>query len=229
MKAIKNNVERQGMRNAHLRDSMTICELAARVEKELDAGSTSWDELKVIDTIDNMRKANTNNKGLSFNTICGSGQNGAYIHYSASDATNNAVNKDNMLLLDSGGQYLDGTTDITRTFHFGEPTDFQKLAYTLVLQGVIDLAMAKFPANRTLGSSLDTLARRPLWGHGLDFGHGTGHGIGMFLSVHEGYYTFMIRQRFASDEVSHNGQSMMECFSLMSQDITTLTKGLVSV
>ncbi|XP_067946976.1 xaa-Pro aminopeptidase 1-like isoform X1 [Watersipora subatra] len=185
MKAIKNPVERDGMRRAHIRDSAVIVQFISKLEKGLEDGE-DWDELKVSEEIDNLRTNQTGNKGLSFTTIAGSGKNGAYIHYTPTKLTNKVVNKDNMLLLDSGGQYLDGTTDITRTFHFGTPTAFQKLAYTLVLLGAIDLAMAKFPANITLGSSLDSLARRPLWERGLDYGHGTGHGIGMFLNVHEG-------------------------------------------
>ncbi|KAF6027275.1 XPNPEP2 [Bugula neritina] len=200
MKAVKNSVERDGMRHAHIVDSAVIIQLITRLEKELNEG-IEWTEIKVGEEIDKLRMEQVGNRGLSFNTIAGSGKNGAYIHYSATEATNNAVNKNNMLLLDSGGQYLNGTTDITRTFHFGEPTDFQKLAYTLVLLGVIDLAMVKFPANKTLGSSLDTLARRPLWQYGLDYGHGTGHGIGMFLNVHEG--PARIAGRRASSSVSN--------------------------
>lgn len=128
-------------------------------------------------------------KGPSFETISSIGPNGAIIHYSPSESDNSKLNRDEIYLLDSGGQYLDGTTDITRTTHFGGkmPTDFQKEAYTRVLLGVIDLENAVWPKSKGFGGKdFDILARRHLFIAGLDYNHGTGHGIGSMLCVHEG-------------------------------------------
>ncbi|RKP22752.1 peptidase M24, structural domain-containing protein [Syncephalis pseudoplumigaleata] len=129
--------------------------------------------------------------GLSFDTISGSGPNGAIIHYKPDPETCAVVKRDQMYLCDSGGQYRDGTTDVTRTFHFGTPTDYEKRCFTRVLQGHIAIDRAVFPATTTdatlpPGFSLDILARAPLWRDGLDYRHGTGHGVGSFLNVHEG-------------------------------------------
>lgn len=121
----------------------------------------------------------------SFPTISGFGSNSAIIHYKANQYSNARINKSSIYLLDSGGQYLDGTTDTTRTVHFGVPTKHQRDCYTRVLKGHIDIASAVFP-NDTYGRTLDVFARQPLWKMGLDYRHGTGHGIGHFLNIHEG-------------------------------------------
>lgn len=123
--------------------------------------------------------------GLSFETISGSGPNGAVIHYKPSQETNRSLAKDEMFLVDSGAQFLDGTTDVTRTVHFGTPSQHQKECFTRVVKGHIALAAVTFP-RKTKGYLLDTLARKSLWEAGLDYMHGTGHGIGMYLNVHEG-------------------------------------------
>ncbi|XP_056016849.1 xaa-Pro aminopeptidase 1-like [Ostrea edulis] len=128
------------------------------------------------------------NHGLRYDTISSSGSNGAVINYAPTNLTDKEITTTDMYLLDSGGQYLDGTTDVTRTFHFGTPTDFEKECYTGVLMGTVDLASVKFLKTSfgPYGRELDILARRPLWNVGLDYRHGTGHGIGMYLGVHEG-------------------------------------------
>ncbi|CAC5392510.1 pepP [Mytilus coruscus] len=140
------------------------------------------------------------NRGLSFPSISGSGPNGAVIHYFPTPATDRKLSVNEMYLLDSGGQYLDGTTDVTRTFHFGTPTAYQKECYTRVLMGQVDLARILFP-NTLYGREIDAIARRPLWDVGLEYRHGTGHGIGSYLSVHEGPGRISLSHAsFASDE-----------------------------
>ncbi|XP_033107021.1 xaa-Pro aminopeptidase 1-like [Anneissia japonica] len=192
MKAVKNPTEQEGMRNAHIRDSAAIIEFAAWLEKEVDkledpetGDINKLSELSAQEKLYTFREKKEYFKGLSFETISGFGANGAVIHYSSSEATNKAISKASTYLLDSGGQYLDGTTDITRTFHFGTPTDFQKDAYTRVLMGAIDLCRTVFRTG-VYGRDIDAIARAPLWANGLDYLHGTGHGIGHFLNVHEG-------------------------------------------
>ena len=123
--------------------------------------------------------------GLSFETISASGLNGAVIHYRPQDESNRTITKEEMYLCDSGAQFLDGTTDVTRTVHFGTPSQYQKECFTRVVKGHIGLARMVFP-NKLSGQMLDTMARKPLWEIGLDYMHGTGHGVGMYLNVHEG-------------------------------------------
>uniref|UniRef100_A0A147BCG4 Putative xaa-pro aminopeptidase n=1 Tax=Ixodes ricinus TaxID=34613 RepID=A0A147BCG4_IXORI len=181
--AIKNSVEVDGMRNAHLKDAVAQVSMYALLEKDLKKGKT-WDELKVGKQLIHFRKEQKLYRGDSFETIAASGPNSAIVHYSPTAQTNRRVDKDQMLLVDTGGQYLDGTVDLTRTWHFGNPTPFQKEAYTRVLMGVIDLFTLTFPQGVT-GAQVDILARRPLFEAGLMYGHGTGHGIGSYLAVHE--------------------------------------------
>lgn len=146
------------------------------------------------------------NRGISFESISSSGPNGAVIHYAPSKATDRQITTSDIYLLDSGGQYLDGTTDVTRTFHFGMPTEFEKECYTRVLLGHIDLANVRWP-NYLYGRSLDVLARRPLWKVGLRYRHGTGHGIGSYLSVHEGPgFISVSSSRFDRDSRLDEGQ-----------------------
>ncbi|KAK3597295.1 hypothetical protein CHS0354_010927 [Potamilus streckersoni] len=184
MKAKKNKAEVDGMKSAHVRDAVALISFLAKLEKEVKEGKL-WTELSAAEELEKYRRDQDYNRGLSFDSISGSGSNGAIIHYSVTNATNKAITTKEMYLLDSGGQYLDGTTDVTRTFHFGSPTDFEKECYTRVLMGHINLFLAKWPKG-LYGREIDAFARGPLWDVGLVYRHGTGHGIGMYLSVHEG-------------------------------------------
>lgn len=183
MKAAKNKVEVQGMKNAHIRDAVALIEFASDIEDGMAKGEV-WDELKVARRLKELRSTQKWNKGLSFGTIAGYGANGAIIHYKANNNTSTKIGTDSLLLVDSGGQYWDGTTDVTRTFHYGQPTDFQKEAYTRVLAGSIDLARVNF-IKGTPDTRLDILARWNLWQVGLNYNHGTGHGIGAHGYIHE--------------------------------------------
>ncbi|CAH1408360.1 unnamed protein product [Nezara viridula] len=184
MKAEKNEVERKGMHTAHLKDAVAFCEAMSYIEKMINKGE-EMDEIEIAELLDEARRAQLNNEGISFKTIVAFGKNGAFPHYEPKNTTVLMVDKTNLLLIDSGAQYLEGTTDVSRTFHFGRPTAEQKEMYTRVLMGLIDLASLTFPASVTL-SEIDVMARAPLWSVGQDYNHGTGHGIGAFLSVHEG-------------------------------------------
>jgi len=156
----------------------------AMLEKEIEGGK-DWTEVSASVEIRRVRSDYEHFMGVSFDTISAVGPNAAVIHYRPTTETNRKITKTEVYLLDSGGQYLDGTTDVTRTFHFGTPKDIEKEAYTRVLMGAIDLAMTVWPEGY-YGSDLDARARAPLWQHGWDYNHGTGHGIGYFLNVHEG-------------------------------------------
>ena len=181
MKAIKNDTEQQGMREAHRRDGIALCH-AFHWLKENWAGAT---EISAADKAAECRAKDPDFRGLSFNTISSYGDHGAIIHYAVNEKTNRAIKDDNLFLFDSGAQYLEGTTDVTRVFHFGTPSSKQKLHYTLVLKGHLALRHAIFP-HGTCGEQLNALAHQYLWAYGLDFGHGTGHGVGCYLCVHEG-------------------------------------------
>ncbi|GLV45292.1 uncharacterized protein CBL_05392 [Carabus blaptoides fortunei] len=183
LKAQKNEVEIQGMETASIRDSAALIDFLSYFEEQFHRGEY-WDELKVIKTLDQYRYAQKLGKGSSFETIAAFGPNGAKPHYESSNITNLHINKSSTLLLDSGGQYLDGTTDVTRTLHFGIATEEQRHAYTKVLMGAIDLSSLVFPSNLKTYIA-DVMARAPLWDDGLDYMHGTGHGVGAFLGVHE--------------------------------------------
>lgn len=187
-KAIKNDVEVENMRQCHIRDAAALCEYLAWLEKSIEAnpeGHESLWEIAGADYLEKCRKQQDKFMGLSFPSISASGPNGAVIHYHPEEATKRPISKKEMYLIDSGAQYLDGTTDVTRTVHFGEPTEKERECFTHVLKGHIQLALAVFP-RLIKGSSLDSFARRSLWSQGLDYLHGTGHGVGMFLNVHEG-------------------------------------------
>ncbi|XP_030379915.1 xaa-Pro aminopeptidase ApepP isoform X2 [Scaptodrosophila lebanonensis] len=183
-KAIKNNVEIEGFINSHIRDGVALCQYFAWLENAIQTGE-KVDELSGADKLESLRCTKEFYMGLSFNTISSSGPNGSVIHYRPTKETNRLINDKEIYLCDSGAQYLDGTTDVTRTFHFGNPTDFQKEAYTRVLKGQLTMGSTIFPA-KVKGQVLDTIARKALWDIGLDYGHGTGHGVGHFLNVHEG-------------------------------------------
>ncbi|XP_062520265.1 xaa-Pro aminopeptidase 1-like [Corticium candelabrum] len=182
-KAVKNATEIQGMRNAHIRDAVALCEYLHWLETVVPDGGV--DEVSVADHLDQLRSKQADFVSLSFPTISSTGPNGAVIHYRATEKTNRKLSTDEVYLVDSGAQFKDGTTDVTRTVHFGTPTKFQRECYTRVLKGHIGLAMAIFP-NQTKGHQLDVIARQALWNVGLDYLHGTGHGVGSFLNVHEG-------------------------------------------
>ncbi|CAN0317171.1 xaa-Pro aminopeptidase 2 [Lampetra fluviatilis] len=181
-KAVKNPHEREALKSSHIRDAVAVIQYMVWLEENVPKGTVT--ELSGQLHLDLLRGNQAFSEGPSFETISASGLNGALAHYSASNETNRKLTASEMYLFDSGGQYRDGTTDITRTLHWGVPTDFMKEAYTRVLMGSIDLSQAIFPDN-TLGARLDTWARHALWEVGLNYGHGTGHGIGNFLSVHE--------------------------------------------
>ena len=185
MKAIKNDAEIHGMRRAHVRDGAAVVRAFARLQQLTKKKKKTVDEVDVAEILVEERRKDPLFLEPSFPTIAGSGANGAVIHYTAKPGTAASVTTEKMLLVDSGGQYLDGTTDATRTMHFGEPTQREKDIYTRVLKGHIALASAVFPTG-TPGFVLEAFARRFLWQDHLDYGHGTGHGVGAALNVHEG-------------------------------------------
>jgi Xaa-Pro aminopeptidase len=180
MKAVKNVAEQEGFRRAMVRDGVAMVRFLKWLEE-----NPSQTEMSVADKLEQLRSEQTLYKGLSFDTIAAYEQHGAIVHYEATTETDVPLERKGLLLLDSGAQYQDGTTDITRTIPMGQLTDEQKRVYTLVLKGHIDLQMLHFPDGAT-GTQLDAIARRPLWQAGLNFLHGTGHGVGSYLNVHEG-------------------------------------------
>jgi Xaa-Pro aminopeptidase len=182
-KACKNAVELGGVRAAHRRDGAAVTRLLGWLAHE--SRSRPLREIEVSDRLQVLRQETGQLRDLSFDTISGAGPNGAIVHYHASRATERTLEPGSLYLVDSGGQYRDGTTDITRTVAIGTPSSEMRDRFTRVLKGHIALAMARFPAGTT-GSQLDALARYALWQAGLDYDHGTGHGVGAYLSVHEG-------------------------------------------
>ncbi len=182
-KAIKNPAEIAGQKAAQERDGAVISKFLHWIDQEAPQGDV--DELKASDRLEALRRENSELRDLSFDSISGAGPNGAIVHYRSSEKTNRKLENGTLYLIDSGGQYVDGTTDITRTVPIGEPTPEMVDRFTRVLKGHIAIATAVFPRG-TRGSQLDSFARRPLWEAGLDYAHGTGHGVGSFLSVHEG-------------------------------------------
>jgi len=182
-KAVKNDVEQAGARTAHIRDGAAISDFLHWLSVEAPKGTV--DEIIAVDKLWSYRERQGMLKDKSFDTISGAGPNGAIVHYRVNTETNRKLEMDQIYLVDSGGQYLDGTTDITRTIIVGTPTSEMKDRFTRVLKGHIALSMTKFPKG-TSGHAIDAIARRPLWSAGLDYDHGTGHGVGSFLAVHEG-------------------------------------------
>jgi len=183
-KAQKNPVELGGIRNCHIRDGSAVSRYLAWLDHEVAAGNL-YDEAQLADQLESFRRELTDIHDLSFDTISAAGANGAMCHYNHRNGEPAILEMNNLYLVDSGAQYSDGTTDITRTVIIGEPTSEHRHMFTLVLKGHIALARAVFPAG-TSGVQLDVLARQYLWQEGLDYDHGTGHGVGAFLSVHEG-------------------------------------------
>jgi Xaa-Pro aminopeptidase len=182
-RACKNAVEIQGSRNAHARDGAALSRFLHWLATE---GQTNPpDEIEAVSKLEGFREATGALKDLSFDTIAGAASNGAIVHYRPTERLNKRAEKGSLLLIDSGAQYLDGTTDVTRTVAIGEPSAEMRERFTLVLKGHLALAAIRFPAGTT-GSAIDVLARQALWMHGLDYDHGTGHGVGSYLGVHEG-------------------------------------------
>ncbi|KAL1981418.1 hypothetical protein VTN96DRAFT_2678 [Rasamsonia emersonii] len=184
-KAIKNEVELEGMRACHIRDGSALSEYLAWLENELINKKSTLDEVDAAEKLEQIRSKRENFVGLSFDTISSTGPNAAVIHYKPEKGSCSIIDPNAIYLCDSGAQYLDGTTDTTRTWHFGQPSEMEKKAFTLVLKGVIALDTAVFPKG-TSGFALDAFARQFLWRNGLDYLHGTGHGVGSHLNVHEG-------------------------------------------
>lgn len=184
-RAVKNEAEIEGSRAAHLRDGAAVTTFLHWLDNQEPGSITEIDAVKRLETFRHDMAGNRPLRDLSFDTISGSGPNGAIVHYRVTEDTNRRLNAGELYLCDSGGQYDDGTTDITRTVVVGEPDRDQRRAFTLVLKGHIAIATARFPKG-TRGMDIDVLARIALWQHGMDYAHGTGHGIGSFLSVHEG-------------------------------------------
>ena len=183
MKAVKNQVEISGARAAHIRDGAAVTRFLAWFDREAARGTLT--EIDAVAALEGFRRDTGLLKDISFPTISGAGPDGAIVHYRVTSKTNRAIAPGELFLIDSGGQYQDGTTDITRTVAVGEPTAEMRERFTRVLKGHIAIARAVFP-DGTTGAQLDSFARQFLWAQGLDFDHGTGHGVGSYLSVHEG-------------------------------------------
>ncbi|MEL7252487.1 MAG: M24B family metallopeptidase, partial [Bacteroidota bacterium] len=198
LKTIKNETEIKHYRQVMRKDGVALLRLFRWLEAELEQRGVS--EVEVSEHLAQFRAEQAAYHGESFGAIVGYQGNGAIVHYRAEPDTCATLQAEGILLLDSGGQYMDGTTDITRTVALGDPTDEQKRHFTLVLKGMIALSRAKFPKG-TGGAQLDTLARQYLWQDGLNYGHGTGHGVGFFLNVHEG------PQGFATSAVTSRGRT----------------------
>ncbi|KAJ8508751.1 hypothetical protein ONZ45_g8992 [Pleurotus djamor] len=197
LKAIKNATELEGFRQCHIRDGAALARYFAWLEEELVNGREDLSESQAADQLEKYRSELELFKGLSFTTISSTGPNGAIIHYSPDPKDCAIVRRDQIYLCDSGAQFLDGTTDVTRTWHFGTPTTEEKRAFTRVLQGHIAIDNGIFPTGTT-GYVIDSWARRALWQDGLDYRHGTGHGVGHFLNVHEGPHGIGVRIAYNS-------------------------------
>jgi Xaa-Pro aminopeptidase len=183
LKAVKNTTEIKGTQTAHRRDAVALARFLAFIDREAASGKLT--EIDAVEALETFRRDTGALKDVSFPTISGTGPNGAIVHYRVTRKSNRRIVPGDLLLIDSGAQYEDGTTDVTRTMAVGEPTDEMRDRFTRVLRGHIAIARAVFPDGAT-GAQLDTLARQYLWAAGVDFEHGTGHGVGSYLSVHEG-------------------------------------------
>jgi Xaa-Pro aminopeptidase len=183
LKAVKNQTEIEGTRTAHRRDAVALARFLAWIDREAPKGGLT--EIDTVEALETFRRDTGALKDVSFPTIAGTGPNGAIVHYRVTRKSNRRIASGDLLLIDSGAQYEDGTTDVTRTIAIGEPTAEMRDRFTRVLRGHIAIARAVFPDGAS-GAQLDTLARQFLWQAGVDFEHGTGHGVGSYLSVHEG-------------------------------------------
>ena len=194
MKAIKNKVEQEGFRAAMLRDGVAMVKFLAWLNPAVEAGSQT--EISLDERLTALRAEQPKFKGISFDTIVGYEAHGAIVHYEATPESDIPVESHGLVLIDSGAQYLDGTTDITRTIALGDLTEEQCRVYTLVLKGHIQLDLCRFPAG-ACGSQIDALARAPMWREGYNYMHGTGHGVGSYLNVHEGPHQIRMEWRSA--------------------------------
>lgn len=192
MKALKNDTEIEGFRNAMVRDGVAMVKFLYWLKTAPDTSLLS--ELSISERLERERSRQDKFRGISFDTIAAYGAHGAIVHYEPTKESNVKLQKEGLLLLDSGAQYLDGTTDITRTIVLGPLTEEQKRVYTLVLKGHIQLQMLKFPHGAS-GTQLDAVARMAMWGQGMNFMHGTGHGVGSYLCVHEGPHQIRMEYR----------------------------------
>ncbi|HUX97831.1 MAG TPA: aminopeptidase P family protein [Bacteroidales bacterium] len=183
LKSLKNRTEISNIEKVMVKDGVALTKFFFWLEENIDQETLT--ELSIAVILEELRSLQENYLGPSFRTIAAFNEHGALPHYTATTDTNSKISGNGILLIDSGGQYLDGTTDITRSIAIGRVSDLQKKDFTLVLKGMISLATAKFPAG-TKGVQLDIMARKALWEHGLNYGHGTGHGVGFCLNVHEG-------------------------------------------
>ncbi|MGY4415715.1 Xaa-Pro aminopeptidase [Bradyrhizobium sp. LB7.1] len=183
LKAVKNATEIKGTQTAHRRDAVALARFLAFIDREAASGKLT--EIDAVEALETFRRDTGALKDVSFPTISGTGPNGAIVHYRVTRKSNRRIVPGDLLLIDSGAQYEDGTTDVTRTMAVGDPTGEMRDRFTRVLRGHIAIARAIFP-DGTTGAQLDTLARQYLWAAGVDFEHGTGHGVGSYLSVHEG-------------------------------------------
>lgn len=194
-KAIKNEVQMQGIRNAHIRDGVYMVRSIIEIQRTVNEGKP-LSEMGVADILERNRRTDALFFDLSFESICGFGANGAIVHYSATPETDTPLHNGNLLLIDSGANYLDATTDITRTIALGTPTAEMRHDFTLVMKGHIAIATAVFPEG-THGHQLDAMARIALWKEGKSYLHGTGHGVGHFLNVHEGPQSIRLNDTMA--------------------------------
>src|SRR3954466_7869988 len=183
LRAVKNITEIEGTRTAHQRDAVALVRFLAWIDREAPSGALT--EIDTVEALETFRRQTCALKDVSFPTIAGTGPNGAIVHYRVTRKSNRRISPGDLLLIDSGAQYQDGTTDVTRTVAIGTPTNEMRDRFTRVLRGHIAIARAIFP-DGTTGAQIDTLARQFLWQAGIDFEHGTGHGVGSYLSVHEG-------------------------------------------
>ena len=205
-RAIKNPVEQQGFREAHLRDGIAMVKFLRRLDETQGKG---WTELYVDQLLTSLRAQQPGFRGLSFETIAGYGPHGAVVHYEPTPETDIPLEQKSFLLLDSGGHYDCGSTDITRTIPLGPLTEEERKVYTLVLKGHLQLQNIHFPEG-TMGLQLDTAARMPIWHAGYDFGHGTGHGVGHRLGVHEGPCQIRKNCRRDTTQPFHAGQNVTD-------------------
>ncbi len=197
LKARKNPTEIAGAKAAQARDAIAMVRFLAWLDHTAPQGGLT--EIDVVKALEGFRMQTNALRDISFETICGAGPNGAIVHYRVSEQTNRPVGAGELLLVDSGGQYVDGTTDITRTIAIGDPTDLYRTQYTRVLQGMIRISRIRFPKG-VGGQHIDVLARASLWMAGQDYDHGTGHGVGSYLSVHEGPQGISRRSEVALEE-----------------------------
>jgi Xaa-Pro aminopeptidase len=215
LKAVKNKVEIENIGKAMVKDGTALTKFFHWLGNR--SGSEDLTELLLADKLEKLRSEHAGFLGPSFSSIVAYKEHGALPHYSATTDSDSVIGSDGILLVDSGGQYLNGTTDITRTICIGRPTEKQKKDFTLVLKGNISLAMAKIPAG-TKGIQLDVLARKALWEQGLNFGHGTGHGVGFCLNVHEGPVSI-------SPEVGEESKTVIEAGMLISDEPAIYREG----